>query len=58
MPELPTQPGTEISETPEMLAPIMPKATMPHGELRWPRKKLSLSSDCRRPRESHSRATK
>ena len=42
MPVVPTQPGTETSDTPEMLAPIIPKATIPQWEL-WPaRKKVSL----------------
>ena len=38
-----TQPGTEMKDTPEMLAPIMPKATAPQGERRLPRKKAALS---------------
>ena len=35
-------PGTETNVTPEMLAPIMPKATIYHGERCSPEKKALL----------------
>ena len=37
-----TMPGTEMNVTPDMLAPIMPNATIYHGDLRSPTKKASL----------------
>ena len=42
MPVLAAQPGTEIKVTPEMLAPIMPKATIHQGDWRPARKKALL----------------
>ena len=39
-------PGTETNVTPDMLAPIMPKATIAHGEL-WRAMKKSLLSALR-----------
>ena len=41
-------PGTEMNVTPEMVAPIMAKATTGHGALRLPLKKVELSE----PREA------
>ena len=38
-----TMPGTDTNVTPDIEAPTMPKATMYHGDLRLPRKKVSLS---------------
>ena len=38
-----TMPGTLTKVMPEMLAPIMPNATMYHGDRRLPRKNVSLS---------------
>jgi len=43
MSELTTIPGTEMNETPEMLAPTMPKATIYQGERRPAVKNVSLS---------------
>jgi hypothetical protein len=40
---LPTSPGTDIKVTPEMVAPIIPKATRYQGDFRFPVKKVSLS---------------
>ena len=40
-----TIPGTETKLTPETEAPTMPNATMYHGDLRFPRKKVSLSEE-------------
>jgi len=37
-----TQPGTEIKVTPDNDALIIPKATIYHGDLRFPKKKDSL----------------
>jgi hypothetical protein len=36
-------PGTLTNVTPEMEAPTMPKATIYHGDWRFPLKKVSLS---------------
>lgn len=43
MPVEDTHPGTEMKETPDMLAPIMPKPTIHQGEACRPRKNASLS---------------
>ena len=45
-----TQPGTDTNVTPESEEPIMPMATMYHGERRLPRKKASLSAADAPPR--------
>ena len=42
MPLVSTMPGTLTKVTPETEAPIMPKATMRHGERRSALKKVSL----------------
>ena len=42
MPVEAAQPGTEMNVTPDMLAPIMPKATIHQGDWRPARKKASL----------------
>jgi len=39
---LPTQPGMDIKVTPDNEAPIMPNATIYHGDFLLPRKKDSL----------------
>jgi len=36
-------PGTDTKVTPDIDVPIIPKATMYQGDLRFPRKKVSLS---------------
>jgi len=41
---LPTHPGTDMKVIPEMDAPIIPKATRYHGDLRRPMKKVALSA--------------
>ena len=38
-----TMPGTEMKVTPEMVAPIMAKATRPQGAWRLPLKNVELS---------------
>jgi hypothetical protein len=38
----PTHPGTEINETPDNEAPIIPKATMYQGDFLFPRKKAAF----------------
>ena len=43
MPVEAAQPGTEMKVTPEMLAPIMPNATIHQGDCRPARKKALLS---------------
>ena len=42
MPVLAAHPGTEMKVTPDMLAPIMPNATIHHGDWRPARKKALL----------------
>ena len=37
-----TMPGTETKVMPDTLAPIMPKATIYHGDRLLPRKKVSF----------------
>jgi hypothetical protein len=39
---VPTHPGTEINETPEIDAPIMPNATKYQGDFRFPIKNVEL----------------
>ena len=39
-------PGTETKVTPEMVEPIMAKATIYHADLWFPTKKPSLSALC------------
>ena len=49
-----TIPGTLTNVTPDIEAPIMPNATMYHGDCLRPRKKVSLS-DCRDVKRLSSR---
>jgi hypothetical protein len=42
---VPTSPGTEIKVTPEMVVPIMPKATTNQGDFRLAVKKVSVVAD-------------
>ena len=58
MPVSATHPGTEIKETPEILAPIMPKPTIHHGELLLARKKVLFSALCLLRTASKSSAAK
>lgn len=52
MPVEATQPGTEMNDTPEMLAPIIPKPTIHHGDCLPARKKASLSASRPENRET------
>ena len=58
MPVVAAQPGTEMNDTPEMLAPIMPKPTIHQGDCRPARKKASLSLWPRVRRDIHSSTQK
>ena len=41
---VPTQPGTEIKDTPERDAPIIPNAIKYHGDFRFPIKNVEFEA--------------